>query len=82
MWQVMNEADPTVFTKDNDGGRDRVLKSKRNYAFFMESTSIEYMTESDCRLTRIGSLLDSKGYGIAMPISKYCFPFLENFLSL
>lgn len=73
MYQVMKETEPTVFTKDNDEGKDRVLKSRRMYAFFMESTSIEYMTNKDCRLTRVGGLLDSKGYGIAMPVSKFYF---------
>ena len=36
-----------------------------NYAFLMESASIEYIIERNCNLTQIGSLLDSKGYGIA-----------------
>ena len=40
------------------------------YAFLMESTSLEYITERYCDLTQIGGLLDSKGYGIAMPVSK------------
>lgn len=39
---------------------------KGNYAFFMESTSIEYTIERKCNLTQIGGLLDSKGYGIAI----------------
>lgn len=43
-----------------------------NYAFLMESTSIEYVIERNCELTQVGSMLDSKGYGIAMPPSK-CF---------
>lgn len=36
----------------------------------MESTSIEYVIERNCELTQVGSMLDSKGYGIAMPPSK------------
>lgn len=36
----------------------------------MESTSIEYVIERNCELTQVGGLLDSKGYGIAMPPSK------------
>ena len=35
------------------------------YAFLMESNSIQYQTERNCQLTQIGGLLDSKGYGIA-----------------
>ena len=33
----------------------------------MESTNVEYIVERNCDLTQIGSLLDSKGYGIALP---------------
>ncbi|XP_028033599.1 glutamate receptor ionotropic, kainate 2-like [Bombyx mandarina] len=36
------------------------------YAFFMESTSIEYTTERHCDLMQVGDLLDSKTYGIGM----------------
>ncbi|XP_055926547.1 glutamate receptor ionotropic, kainate 2-like isoform X1 [Argiope bruennichi] len=65
MWSVMQSAQPNVFTKDNPEGIERVRKG--NYAFLMESTTIEYYTERDCDLTQIGGLLDSKGYGIATP---------------
>ena len=66
MWTAMESTKPPVFTKSNDEGRDRVLKGKRLYAFIMESTPIEYITERYCELQQIGGLLDSKGYGIAM----------------
>lgn len=69
MWAAM-ENDITVFTKSNDEGIDRVVKGKRGYAFIMESTTIEFITNRKCKLTQIGGLLDSKGYGIAMPKSK------------
>lgn len=69
MWAVMSGARPTVFTKSNDEGMDRVLSGKRDYAFFMESTSIEYQCERKCDLQMVGGQLDSKGYGIAMPRS-------------
>ncbi|XP_040172149.1 glutamate receptor ionotropic, kainate 2-like [Anopheles arabiensis] len=69
MWASMESARPSVFTKSNDEGRDRVIKGKRMYAFLMESTSLEYITERYCDLTQIGGLLDSKGYGIAMPVN-------------
>lgn len=42
----------------------------RNYAYFMESTVIEYVTARHCNLTMVGGLLDSKGYGIAVAKSK------------
>lgn len=66
----MVAAKPTVFTKDNNEGKDRVLRSKGKYAFFMESTAIEYYTQRDCELKMVGSKLDSKEYGIAMAKSE------------
>lgn len=42
------------------------LAEEGNYAFFMESTSIEYETQRKCDLKQVGDLLDNKGYGIAM----------------
>ena len=69
MWAAMQEARPSVFTKTNDEGVDRVLK-KRDYAFLMESTTIEYRMERNCDLDKVGGLIDDKGYGIALPRSK------------
>lgn len=73
MWAAMESARPSVFTSSNSEGVERVLKSKRTYAFIMESTGIEYEVERHCELQQIGGLLDSKGYGIAMPMSKFFF---------
>ncbi|KAJ8687136.1 hypothetical protein QAD02_022930 [Eretmocerus hayati] len=64
---TMSDADPSVFTKDNDEGVDRVIRLRRKYAFFMESTTIEYQMARHCELQKIGPLLDNKGYGIATP---------------
>lgn len=72
MWAAMESARPSVFTKSNDEGVDRVKKGKRLYAFLMESTPLEYIIERHCELTQIGGLLDTKGYGIAMPVSECC----------
>ena len=44
---------------------------KENYAFLMESTSIEYLEERECNVKMVGDLLDAKGYGIAMRKSRY-----------
>lgn len=52
-------------------GIERVLKSKGEYAFLMESSQIEYFTQQNCNLTQVGGLLDSKGYGIALPMSRF-----------
>ncbi|VVD05446.1 unnamed protein product [Leptidea sinapis] len=67
MWTAMESARPSVFVKNNDEGVERVLNSKRSYAFLMESTAIEYRLQRKCQLMQVGGLLDSKGYGIAMP---------------
>ncbi|RWS30516.1 glutamate receptor ionotropic: kainate 2-like protein [Leptotrombidium deliense] len=64
MWSAM-ESNPGVFVKGNDEGIDRTLKG--NYAFLMESSSIEFNMAKYCNLTQVGGLLDQKGYGIAFP---------------
>ena len=58
-----------VFTKTSEDGIERV--ENENYAFLMESTSIEYNVQRKCHLTQIGGLLDSKGYGVATPQGKH-----------
>ncbi|KAG4072066.1 hypothetical protein HA402_015565 [Bradysia odoriphaga] len=55
---------PELLSTDNDEG---LLWAKtKNYAFLMESSSIEYLVERNCDVTQVGGLLDDKGYGIAM----------------
>ncbi|XP_069981522.1 glutamate receptor ionotropic, kainate 2-like [Penaeus vannamei] len=75
MWDTMNrykEMGENVFTGSNKEGATRVSKSNGLYAFFMESTTIEYVIERECDLTQVGGLLDSKSYGIALqPGSPY-----------
>lgn len=73
MWAFMQSARPSVFVESNMKGVERV--KKENYAFLMESTSIEYTIERECELTQIGGFLDNKGYGIATPSGK-SLPFL------
>lgn len=60
---------PSVFMANNDQGVQRVMQG--DYAYLMESASIEYIIERNCNLTQIGSLLDSKGYGIATRKGKF-----------
>ena len=48
-----------------------VMAETMRYAFFMESTTIEYVIQRHCNLTIIGDRLDEKGYGIALKKSKY-----------
>lgn len=78
MWAAMQEARPSVFTKTNNEGVDRVLK-KYDYAFLMESTTIEYRMERNCDLDLVGGLIDNKGYGIALPRSKSRTNLLDSF---
>ncbi|XP_071746528.1 glutamate receptor ionotropic, kainate 2 isoform X2 [Lepeophtheirus salmonis] len=66
MWVFM-DSDDKNFVKSNSAGVERVIKENGKYAFLMESTTVEYIVERKCDLTQIGGLLDSKGYGIALP---------------
>ncbi|XP_062256075.1 glutamate receptor ionotropic, kainate 5 isoform X2 [Platichthys flesus] len=66
MWNYMNSKQPSVFVKSTEEGIARVLNSK--YAFLLESTMNEYHRGLNCNLTKIGGLLDTKGYGIGMPL--------------
>ncbi|XP_050296371.1 glutamate receptor ionotropic, kainate 2-like [Anthonomus grandis grandis] len=51
-------------TDENEEGVRRV--ETENYAFLMESVTIEYNVARHCSLAQVGGLLDNKGYGIAM----------------
>uniref|UniRef100_A0AC34PV83 Ionotropic glutamate receptor C-terminal domain-containing protein n=1 Tax=Panagrolaimus sp. JU765 TaxID=591449 RepID=A0AC34PV83_9BILA len=62
MWNYMKNKD--VFVSSNREGVKRVLEG--NYAYLMESTSLEYEVQQNCNLTQIGGVLGSKGYGIAL----------------
>ncbi|ENN74795.1 hypothetical protein D910_04094 [Dendroctonus ponderosae] len=70
IWNTMINEKPSVFEDTNLKGVERVLSTKNAlYAFFMESTGIEYEMERKCDLKKIGDLLDSKSYGIGMPMN-------------
>lgn len=74
MYQIQNSSTSIYALLISIKGIERVLKG--GYAFLMESSQIEYFKNQNCNLTQIGGLLDSKGYGIAMPVSEYhqmCF---------
>ena len=71
MWSFMESTKPGVFAQGNAEGLERVKKGNGKYAFLMESTTIEYVIERECDTTQIGGLLDSKGYGIALPPGMY-----------
>lgn len=64
----MYSKQPSVFVKSTEEGIARVLNS--NYAYLLESTMNEYYRQRNCNLTQIGGLLDTKGYGIGMPLGE------------
>ncbi|XP_029628174.1 glutamate receptor ionotropic, kainate 4-like [Salmo trutta] len=66
MWNFMHSKQPSVFVKSTEEGIARVVNS--NYAYLLESTMNEYYRKRNCNLTQIGGLLDTKGYGIGMPV--------------
>ncbi|KAL0994606.1 hypothetical protein UPYG_G00124760 [Umbra pygmaea] len=66
MWNFMHAKQPSVFVKSTEEGIARVLNS--NYAYLLESTMNEYHRQRNCNLTQIGGLLNTKGYGIGMPL--------------
>lgn len=69
MWTNMQQSKPSVFEESNDDGVARVQNTKnRLYAFLMESSTLEYQIQTKCDLKQVGNWLDSKGYGIAMPL--------------
>lgn len=65
MFTFMNNQQPSVFVKNSNEGEERVLQG--DYAYFAESTTVEYKVERNCELTQIGNWLNSIGYGIALP---------------
>lgn len=55
----------------NEKGLERVISADKKYAFLMESSSIQYITERQCNLTQVGDKLDDKNYGIGMRKSEF-----------
>ena len=66
----MLKAQPSVFVHSNEEGLQMVKRYNRKYAFFCESSNIDYFTHRDCNVTQIGGKIDSKEFGIGMPMSK------------
>lgn len=76
MWEFMSSRRHSVMVKDNEEGIHRVLTS--DYAFLMESTTIEFATQRNCNLTQIGGLIDSKAYGVGTPMGKQTKTYFQN----
>ncbi|KAF0314056.1 Glutamate receptor ionotropic, kainate 2 [Amphibalanus amphitrite] len=64
MWKVMNSTEE--FRASDEDGINSVIKANGKFAYFMESSSIEYYVARRCQLTQVGGLLDNKGYGIGV----------------
>ncbi|CAH1160302.1 unnamed protein product [Phaedon cochleariae] len=70
MWSNMEQRRQENFVMSNYEGVEKVSESRNGlYAFLMESTQIEYVLETHCDLKQVGDWLDSKSYGIAMPLN-------------
>ena len=54
MFEFMSLHEASVLTNSNNEGIERVKEAKGGYAFFMESSSIEYIMERECALTKVG----------------------------
>lgn len=57
-------ANPSVLVYENDEGLRRA--QNENYAYLMESTSLQYYTERFCNVTQVGDLIDDRNYAIGM----------------
>lgn len=68
MYDHMMKNKKLLLQKTNEEGLERAKLGK--YAFLMESSTIEYMTQRNCDVSQVGGKLDEKGYGIAMRKSK------------
>ncbi|CAB1453804.1 unnamed protein product [Pleuronectes platessa] len=66
MWEFMSSRRHSVMVKNIEEGIHRVLTS--DYAFLMESTTIEFVIQRNCNLTQIGALIDSRAYGVGTPM--------------
>nr|QHN69171.1 ionotropic receptor 2 [Sirex noctilio] len=64
MYEYMMNNEKEVLTSTNEEGLAKVIAE--DYAFLMESSSVDYITERECDVTQINGQLDAKGYGIAM----------------
>ncbi|KAH9493111.1 Glutamate receptor ionotropic, kainate 1 [Bulinus truncatus] len=65
MYAFMKER-PNAITDSYAEGIAKVKKG--NYAFFMENLMIDYQVQRNCDLMQVGGTLDSKGYGIGLPM--------------
>ncbi|XP_067949729.1 glutamate receptor 2-like [Watersipora subatra] len=71
MWNFMSKY-PEMATSSNDAGVQRVRDSNGQYAYLIESTTNEYISNRQpCNTMKVGANLNSQGYGIGMPIESH-----------
>ena len=79
MWEFMSgPLRPEVMMPSNTEGIKHVVEENGGYAYLMESSSIEYIVERNCKVTQIGGTLDNKGYGIAIAPNTPYKPFIDS----
>jgi ionotropic glutamate receptor len=71
MYKYMQKNEKIAMVEENGDGVTKAAAG--GYAFLMESTTIEYITQRKCNLVPVGDKLDQKGYGIAMKKGKSGF---------
>ena len=60
MWEFMSNHRSEVMVGSNTEGIAKVVKDNGKYAYMMESSSIQYIVERNCKVTQIGGNLDTK----------------------
>ena len=65
MWSFMSSNEAASFVNNSAEGFQRALN--QDFAYLAESATIDYKVQRLCKLTQIGGLLDSKGFGLATP---------------
>lgn len=63
MYEVMKNNKDLLVKENKDGLRKAQTE---NYAYLMESTSLQYYTERFCNVTQVGDLIDDRNYAIGM----------------
>lgn len=65
MFKQMTEWNDTVFKESNEKGWQKVITSKGEYAFLIESSLNEYFNQRlPCKTMKVGDNINNIGYGI------------------
>ncbi len=69
MWNFMSGIHRAeVMVNSNDKGIEKVIEADGKYAYMMESSSIQYIIERNCKVTQIGGNLDNKVRILDLPV--------------